>query len=1071
MVYQKRYMARRRRKVFRVAGWILAVFLTLIILITAAFFIWREWILKKVVEGINQRQPGEVKVAQINLIPLMDFPDVVLQLRNVSYFEAKEKFLADTVEPILRFDEIYVSLDIVDLIRKSLEVSHIRLKDGWVNYEVYGDSVSNFERALGIRFGQSDQPETDTAGLSMGVDLEEIELSNILAVYRSAVSGDSARIQINGVKSRFRYMDDRIESAIKLNIDINSIKYQQISLVNKPDVSFDSDVLIEPLAKKIEIRPSVLGIAGLNLETSGAYSYESEPRIDLEFRSVNTGLEVLNFLLLGVLDLDEIRQIGSGSIALNGTVSGPVKGQAPLIIVNGSVDRIGFRIKSIERDITGISFSVLASNGTKTDLSEGFIDISGFKARSPEGSVTGNFRVRNMVTPEVKIDLKGHINLEGVGRILKSDILRDLEGNMDVTADVAGVLDRSNDKFLENGGNVQVDARDVGFVVGSDTISGMNGHLYLDRNLLGTRDLSVAFNGNEAKLEVELENLVQYMFGYDKDVRATVVLKSDMLSPATLLKDSTLSGLLGEELKGLHFRAVAEVKKEELDHYLKTDSLPRVDLTLEQFGIELPYYQNISRMDASLTYGPDTISLHDLKGTVGESAFRFSGRVVNYSSLSGNDSTAVIGLDFRMSSDLMRAEDFFSYKDGFLLPETYRTEYLEGFRIAGSLELPVYGLTHDSVDIDFGLHLQDLAWKFRYYPLAFRNFRASIRKKGNELYLDELRGTVGESNLQLSALLGNYADTALGNIYGHMELEADLLDFNELLNYRLPEEVKVKQKADTTKVRQVPRLDQMDYPGFAFSVDIGELRFGTNKIFGMKGKIRSTPEKIFHLDSLYVSGESGGYILVDGQFNVASPWYYNFSARVRMEDVNVNDLDFEMQSEDGTYTLKENFTGLVTADGMAEVFITPDLKLDIPTTTAMFNVVITDGSLINFTPLKSVGKVLDNRNLNNVKFSTLRNRFTLIDSKVIIPRMIVESTIGQLLIEGEQGLDDTQLYLLRIPMWLVKDAIISKLIRAEDAGDEDEIYKMRTGTFMRLTTYSDGEETKVRLGDKRDKYR
>ena len=85
--------------------------------------------------------------------------------------------------------------------------------------------------------------------------------------------------------------------------------------------------------------------------------------------------------------------------------------------------------------------------------------------------------------------------------------------------------------------------------------------------------------------------------------------------------------------------------------------------------------------------------------------------------------------------------------------------------------------------------------------------------------------------------------------------------------------------------------------------------------------------------------------------------------------------------------------------------------------------------------------------------------------------MIVESTIGQLLIEGEQGLDNSQLYLLRIPMWLVKDAIISKLIRAEDEGDQEEIYRMRTGTFVRLTTYSDGEETKVRLGDKRDKYR
>ena len=43
----------------------------------------------------------------------------------------------------------------------------------------------------------------------------------------------------------------------------------------------------------------------------------------------------------------------------------------------------------------------------------------------------------------------------------------------------------------------------------------------------------------------------------------------------------------------------------------------------------------------------------------------------------------MVDIDFRLASPMMRAEDLFRYKNGFLLPETYRTEYLEDFQVSG----------------------------------------------------------------------------------------------------------------------------------------------------------------------------------------------------------------------------------------------------------------------------------------------------------------------------------------------------------------------------------------------------
>lgn len=1063
-------MARRKRRFFRIVGWTLAGFIALIVLISAGFYLGRETILKKVLSHLNENQPGEVQMDQMNLIPFMDFPRAALQLRSVQYFQ-RPSFPDSTDQvPILSLDEVYLSLDVLELIRGNLEVSQIRLKDGFLFLEVLEDSVTNIERALGIIFGSETSENRKQKKSFMGIELERIELTRILALYYDRTRKNSASIRINQLESRFSYQEDVIDAGIELNIDINRFKYQTYSLESKNDVGLKSQISFDRELKNLQIDPSLLRIAGMELETWGNFNYKEEPQIHLDFKAANTGLEVLNFLLYGILDLDQIEQIGAGSILLDGSITGSMDHKLPEIRVKGSAREIGFRIKSIERDVTGISFDMFATNGSKPDLSEARIEILNFRAFSPEGNIRGTIRARNRVVPEIDLQLKGDVDLIGVGEMLKTEMLNDLKGHLSLDAELKGVLDRSTDKFLNDAGKITAIAEDVGFVFGRDTLSQLSGVLFMERNITGTRDLKLVYNGNQAEVELKVENLVHYLLDFERDVNATFSIDSEVIYPGRIFQDTLISGLLGEELKGLHFGIGASIRKEELDDYLQKDSIPEIDLSLDSFGIKLPYYADISDLNAALTFGPDTISLQYLEGTVGSSPFSFSGQLVNYEALISQDSGGILGFRYSLASRLMRAEDLFSYRGGFLLPEIYQTEYLENFHLTGSLQLPVEGLFSDSADLDFGMNLDDVGWRFRYYPLAFRNFNIRARKEGNELFIEEFNGEIGESNFRMNAMVGNYSDSLREDLYGNMVLESDLLDFNELLNYQLPEEIKKLSLTDTTEVREPPALDQIDYPDFTFHVNIGELRFGGNKIYGMKGKLRSTSNKIFYFDRLETSGESGGSIVMDGQFNVANPWFYNLSTDLELRDVHLSDLDFEMQTGEETYRLKENFNGVVSGNGLAEIFFTPDLKLDMPSTTAVFNLQVSDGALLNFTPLEAAGKYLDNKDLNNVRFSTLRNSFTLVDSRIIIPLMIVESTIGQLLIEGEQGLDQSYLYLLRVPNWLVKEAAISRLTGAKDDEVEDEIHTMKMGKFMMLTPWSDGVESKVRLGDKRDKY-
>ncbi len=354
-------MSRRKYKILRLIGWVLGGFVALILIITGIFYLGRDRIMQKAVVYLNENQPGEVHIAKMNLLPLMDFPNSVLQFKDFTWYENPVRPDSLHQEPIIYLHELNLSIDIVELIRGNIKVDQFKLENGFVRLEVYSDSLTNLEKALGIVFGEETPGQSETSDSTLSIDVDKIELINILALYQDHTSGDQVNIQINQLESRFSYLPGIIDAGIELNVDINEIKYQKIKIENKNDVHFSSHILFDPTKRNVQIEPSAISIAGLELETWGVYDFLGEPEINVSFRATNTGLDVLNFLFLGMLDMDEIEQIGSGSIHLDGSVTGGLGEELPVVSVNGFARGIGFRIKAIDRDVSDISFALICN--------------------------------------------------------------------------------------------------------------------------------------------------------------------------------------------------------------------------------------------------------------------------------------------------------------------------------------------------------------------------------------------------------------------------------------------------------------------------------------------------------------------------------------------------------------------------------------------------------------------------------------------------------------------------------------------------------------------------------------
>jgi len=1069
-------VAKRKVKILRIGGWIIIGIVSVILLATLVFYIRRDHISERVVSYLNEQQPGEVKMGKMYLIPFLNFPDLTLHLQEVKYYESDEMAEKFTLDPILSLNEISVTLDLIKLIRGGIMVSEARLKDGFVHLEIYPDSVSNLERALGFRFGATSEKDTSLT-TPLSIDLDKIELVNVRARMDNQVNGEHVDLEVSQVRSSFSNLAGQIKSSLEVDIYINTVKYQTINGQIDKNINLKGSLTLDSEALMLELEPSSISVSGLEFETWGSVNLTDTPRIDLAFAATNEGLELLNFLFMGILDLEEIEQIGGGSIHLNGTVQGNVGGdELPVIRVNGDAVDLGFRIKTLNRDVRGISFKLFATNGRKGDLSEGHVDVKSFSAQFPEGSIYADLTATNFKSPELKVDVNCSVNLEGLEEMLNIDMLSSLSGLVDIQGKISGSVDRESGSFLNDEGALIASLDDVSFVVrhdsaSRDSIKHMSGEIVLHDTILGTNELTLEFNGNHFDVGVSTENLLLYLLDYNRSISTGILISSKHLDPATLLRDTSISNMIGDEIQDFYFRAGATIEKADLDNFLEHDTIPRMEITLDSFGIAMPLLADISNVSAVLSYGPDSMALHHFKGTIGESFIDFSGIISNYASLSQADSGGIVALDFKISSELLRAEDLLTINEEFMLPEEYSTEYLKDFRMAGRLEAPAAGLVYDSISMDFGIDIEDLGWSFRYYPSMFKDFLIQVERKGDVLEIENFQGSIGENNMVLSASIGNFTDSLVENMYGSFELYSDLLDFNQLLNYQQPEEASEDRVPDSTEVREPPKINEMEFPNVDFTVNIGELHYGNHTIYGMNGKLRTSKEKVLYLDRFVTSPEGRGTLELNGQLNVANPKQYVLSADMNLKGIDIGDLNLELESGDTTYILKDNFRGVVDARGLAEIFITPELKVDMASSVAQFNVIVNDGALINFTPLQAAGKFLDSKDLNNVRFDILRNNFTLMDSRIIIPRMFVESTIGLMLIVGEQGLDGSYLYLVRVPPKLAREAARSAMSEGSKDDGEDEVSQMRRGNFLGITLWSDGIESDVKVGDRRNKYK
>ncbi|MBO9567040.1 MAG: hypothetical protein J7621_29980, partial [Niastella sp.] len=214
-----------------------------------------------------------------------------------------------------------------------------------------------------------------------------------------------------------------------------------------------------------------------------------------------------------------------------------------------------------------------------------------------------------------------------------------------------------------------------------------------------------------------------------------------------------------------------------------------------------------------------------------------------------------------------------------------------------------------------------------------------------------------------------------------------------------------------------------------------------------------------------------GRIGARAHFNGSNPEKIYLRSRLTVDDINIEKLLIKLDYLGQDYVINKNIKGRLTGTIRSYVQVHPDLTPFLDQSEAQLDVDIRDGVLINFAPMQAMSSYFKDKNLNMVRFDTLRNKLTFKNGALTIPNMNINSSLGFMEIAGTQSLSTQMEYAVRIPLKMVTQVGWRMLFgKKQEEVDPDQVdaieyrNKDKRVRFLNITISGKPDDYKVRLG-------
>lgn len=307
------------------------------------------------------------------------------------------------------------------------------------------------------------------------------------------------------------------------------------------------------------------------------------------------------------------------------------------------------------------------------------------------------------------------------------------------------------------------------------------------------------------------------------------------------------------------------------------------------------------------------------------------------------------------------------------------------------------------------IELNELNFAYGKERIPIREINGSLQFNNNDLALSNVRARVGRSDFLVNGFLKN-AITFLLFENQSVGIEADLksrfLDLDELFAMGF-----AKGEGSAPSEYEFKISDNIN---LRFNCDVGSLRYKKFHAKNIAGDLhvgrQMATSRSIRLESM------GGTISVSGKVDATNPKMIGVTSTAKLGGIYLDSVFYVFENFNQSFIRDTHLKGQAYADVDLRMILNPALRLFSETLVADIGVVIRNGELNDFEPIKKLDKYLDDESLNKVRFSDLRNEIHIEKKKIYIPKMEVLTNVTNLNISGTHTLDQQIDYRIVTPL-------------------------------------------------------
>lgn len=1070
------------RRILRFFLWLMLIPVILIIALIGILYFYQDALVQKSMVSVNEMFAGQVKIKGSHISLFHDFPNVSIALEDVEVFESK----TDTVKPIAYLKDVYLDFDLRKIIEGKYRINNLDLNGGKLT--IVQDSLGNMN--IMKAFETVGPVDTSAANEVFKLSLKKIKIKDLKTTFVDETADKTFDINLQDIKASFRTGTKTLKTAVEGKFQMTFIKGKDTSFIRDKNFDIDAAILFDKKREILTVKPSTLKLEGISFEAKGFMIFKGSPYMNFQFNGEKSDFNLVFAFLPADLAKTMAKYENAGNIYFDASVKGIVgNDRQPDIYAEFGCKNGMFKNTGVNKKVDNLSFKGYFTNGKKRAPSTFEIGLTDILAHPEQGDVKGNIILRNFDDPNVNMDVSTDFDLQFLAKFLQLQQLKNLSGKVSLKVHYDELVDISAPKNtfakLKEGVDSELRVKDLSFKMPKYPHPIKNVNLYAEMKNKGLyiEECTAKVGKSDINLTLGLSNLPDVLHKKGTPLDVHMVVSSNNIDVKELTTfDTAKVKPVDEFIKG--FQMVFTFKTLASNFTDSTMPLPYGEFYIDKFNAQLKHYpRKIENVKANIVIDSSTLKLESLSGKLGgkkgKSDVNLTATVKNYAMWFKKEIVGTTDVAFEITSDTLRFNKTFSYKNVNYVPESYQREMLKGLKLKANAKV-MYDKEFKAAE----LTIESGEVKSKMHPMKIENLSGTIKYSDNRIRMKKLTGKMNknEFTISLGYFIGdNIAEAKKDNRF---TLRAKYLNLDELLDYDVSKVARKKKKdtlavvaapIDTTvKADSIFNVFSLPFSNMKIKLDIKELLYHKIEISNVQARMRMQRDHRFFIDTLDMD-IADGHLDIKGEFDGSDPKKIKFKPKVQFRNIDLAKLMVRFDNFGQDYILSENVKGIVTGTLNGRIRMRSDLIPMMDKSSVKVSTTVTNGELNNYGPMSMLADYFKDKNINNIRFDTLINTFEIKKGVLYIPNMNINSSLGFIEMSGQQAFVTTtdMDYTIKVPMKMVTDVgfkyLFGKKKEEMDSTHVDGIVyrdKDKKVRFVTIKMKGNTDDIKISLGGK-----